>query len=195
MVAAKEKFNLLEKPNEEHGIHVSHITIRQSISFLLIRLVTLEIVSVLGLILSLVFFFNDQVQDRLGDLILFINIPFFALVVLVKTIVMLFIVIQWLNEYYEITPKYIVHKRGFLFKKEERNTLMHLGKVSLEQNLLGRLLNYGNVKVFNWALEKEITLYLIHNPMKTIRVLQDLLPEADEENKTIREHLIEEDKE
>lgn len=61
---------------------------------------------------------------------------------------------------------------------------MHLGKVSLEQNLLGRLLNYGNVKVFNWALEKEITLYLIHNPMKTIRVLQDLLPEADEENKT-----------
>ncbi len=195
MVVAKEKFNLLEKPREEQVIHVSHITIRQSISFLLIRLVVLEVVSVLGLILSLVFFFNPQIQDRLGDLILYVNIPFFCFVIILKTIVMLMVIIRWLNEYYEITPKYVIHKRGFFFKKEERYTLVHLGKVRLEQGLLGRLLNYGNVKVFNWALEKEITLYLVHNPTKAVKVLKDLLPETDEEKETIREHLIEEDKE
>jgi len=195
MIVVKEKFELNARKTEEQVIHVSHITIRQSISFLLIRLVVLEVVSVLGLILSLVFFFNPQIQDRLGDSILYINIPYFCFVIILKTIVMLAIIIQWLNEYYEITPKYVIHKRGFFFKKEERYTLAHLGKVRLEQNLLGKLLNYGNVKVFNWALEKEITLYLIHNPTKGVKVLRDLLPETDEEKETIREHFIEEDKE
>lgn len=195
MVVVKERHDLLEKQGDNQGIHVSHVTIRQSISFLLLRLVVLEVVAILGLVLSLVFFFNPEIQDRLGDMILFVNIPYFVFTVLLKTFIMLFVIVQWLNEYYEINPKYVVHKRGYFFKKEERYTLAHLGKVRIEQSILGKFFNYGNVRIFNWALEKEVTLYLIHNPMKAVRILQELLPEADEEKETIREHLMEEDKE
>lgn len=195
MVIVKEKHDLLDKESSPHQIHVSHITIRQSISFLLLRLVVLEIVSILGLIFSLIFFFNPDVQNQLGGWILYVNIPYFVGIVLLKTFVMLFIILQWLEEYYEINPKYIIHRKGFIFKKEEKYLLSHLGKVKLEQGVMGRILNYGNVKVFNWALEKDVTLYIIHNPTKAIRVLEELLPESDEEKETIRQHLIERDAE
>ncbi len=194
MVVEKEKHIMMAKektPAQE--IHVSHVTIRQSISFLLLRLILLEVVSILGLILSLLFFFNPGVQNQLGGWILYVNIPYFVGIVLLKTFVMLFIILQWLEEYYEINPKYVIHKKGFIFRKEEKYLLTHLGKVKLEQGVLGRIFNYGNVKIFNWALEKDVTLYLIHNPTKAMRILEELLPESDEEKETIREHLIDRD--
>lgn len=104
---------------------------------------------------------------------------------------MIFIIIQWLNQYYEITPKEIIFKRGFIFKKEERNTLDHLGSIEVDQGLLGRIFNFGTIKLFNWATEKNFPLYLIHNPMKYHFILQTLLPEADKKKKVFREHLIE----
>lgn len=195
MVVQKEKFERMESPATHEALTVSHVTIRQSISFLIIRLITLEFIAILGLVSSLLFFFNDDIQNSLGGYILLVNIPFFISIVFIKTAIMILIVMRWLNEYYEINTKYIVHRRGFIFKKEERYTLKHLGKVKLEQGIFGRLLNYGNVRVFNWALEKEVNLYLIHNPIKAVRILETLLPDADEESETVREHLIEEDKE
>ena len=92
MVVDKEKHSMLEKERTVQEIHVSHVTIRQSISFLLLRLIALELVSILGLILSLVFFFNPDIQNQLGGWILYVNIPYFVGIVSFKTFLMLFII-------------------------------------------------------------------------------------------------------
>jgi hypothetical protein len=103
---------------------------------------------------------------------------------------MVFVITQWVNEYYEITPKEVIHKTGFFLKKEEKHMLEHLGKLEIEQGLLGRIFNFGTLKLNNWALGKDAILYLIHNPMKYHYILETLLPNADEQKQILREHMV-----
>lgn len=180
--------------DQDRKIIVTHVTIRQSIAVLLFRLVVLEIIAATGVVLfhSLIISTSiaDIVHNVVPDFTLF-NVPIFLLFVLLKTCLMIFIIIQWLNEYYEITPKEIIHKKGLLFKREEQNTLDHLGSLEIDQGLIGRIFNYGTIRLFNWATEKNIFLYLIHNPMKYHHILKTLLPESDKEKRVFREHIFE----
>ncbi|MCR4324748.1 MAG: PH domain-containing protein [Candidatus Curtissbacteria bacterium] len=191
---ANKKLLGLNKNGKEEQIVVSHLTIRESITFLVLRLLALEIIAAIGIIIFHNFILSPTVKNAISpDLIIF-NIPLFILLVLVKTFIMIFIIIQWLNEYYEITSKEIIHKKGLIFRREEKYKLEHLGSLRIEQDVIGRILNYGSLKLYNWALGKEVSLYLIHNPRKYHHVLQSLLPSADEEKKVFREHMLEKEK-
>ncbi len=190
----QEKILGVINDDQERKIVVTHVTIRQSIIILLVRLVVLEMLAAVGVVIFHALIISTNITDIVNyvnsEIILF-NTSLFLFLIFLKTCVMIFIIIQWLNQYYEITPKEIIFKRGFIFKKEERNTLDHLGSIEVDQGLLGRIFNFGTIKLFNWATEKNFPLYLIHNPMKYHFILQTLLPEADKKKKVFREHLIE----
>jgi membrane protein YdbS with pleckstrin-like domain len=134
---------------------------------------------------------RSDIRQLVGDDILIFNIPLFILLVVIKTVITIFVIIQWLNEYYEITTKDIVHRRGLILKKEERHLLQHIGSVSIEQGVFGRIFNFGTLKLFNWTKEKYVYLYLIHNPMKYLHIMEELLPDADKSKRTVREHILE----
>lgn len=174
-------------------INVTHVTIRQSISVLILRLVVIELFAAIFVIVFFVFLISTDVSRGFSATLPVVGITFFVIFVLAKTALIIFIIIQWLNECYEITPKEIVHKNGLFFKKEERNALNHLAKLEIDQGIFGRIFNYGTIKLYNWVLEKNVTLYLIHNPMKYHELLQEILPEADREKQLIREHVLESD--
>ena len=185
----------LNEEGDERKIVVSHVTIRQSISFLIFRLIVLEIISSALIIL----FYSTLVptgivENLFGGSYGAYNTLLFILFVIGKTFFMTFIIVVWLNEYYEITPKEVIHKSGLFFRKEERLVLSHVDSVDLQQGLLGRVFNYGNLVLFNWVLEKSTLLYLIHNPKKYLKILQDLLPQSDQKKQTIREHIIEKER-
>lgn len=189
----KEKLLGVIKHDDEHKIVVSHVTIRQSIFFLVIRIMAIELIAATALITFHIFFFNPQLQQGiLGSLAQF-NIPVFIFLVIAKSALLIFIIMQWVDEYYEITTKDVVYRRGFFIKKEDRHKLEHIGYINLEQGALGRMFNYGTVKLFNWTTEKEILLYLIHNPRKYQHILEELLPEADKSKKVFRDHILEPD--
>lgn len=175
------------------SITVTHVTIRQSISVLLLRLIVLELLISLGVIAFHTVILSTGIREVLGENITFFNIPIFITLVFLKILAMVFITFQWINEYYEINPHEIIHKRGLIFKKTERYKLKHLGSLRMEQGVLGRILNYGTIKLYNWTTEKGILLYLIHNPMKYHHILETILPEIDEEKQVIREHIFEEE--
>lgn len=190
----KKKLLGIKDNGETQEIVVSHITTRQSISVLIFRIILIEVIAAVGVILFHTVILSTEVRDLATevnqDLVLF-NIPLFIFLVVLKTALVLFVVVQWLNEYYEITPKELIHRKGLIFRSEQRYKLEHLGSLKIEQGILGRLFNYGNLRLYNWALEKDFLMYLIHNPNKHKHILETLIPSADEEKEVLREQVIE----
>ncbi len=190
----KKSFNLI-KEGKERQILVSHINIRQSISLLLLRLIVLELIAVVFVILTYSFLGNsDFMKEIFGDRYWIYNTLIFFLFTVGKMFLIMFVVMQWLNEYYEVNPKEIIHRSGLIFKTEERNRLDHLGLVGIEQGIFGRIFNYGTITLFNWTLEKYTSLYLIHNPIKYLKILQSLLPSVDQEKHLVGEHIAGDEK-
>ncbi len=172
-------------------ITVSHITIRQSISVLLGKIILIEILSGVLVVLGYAIFVSPNLASVVGSGLNIGYLLFFVGLVCLKIGLMIAVTVQWLEEYYEITPKELVHRSGFIFKKEESFSLEHLGTLEYDQSVLGRIFNYGTVRCFNWSTEKEVSLYLIHNPRKYHRILKGLLPQADQGKKVLREHILE----
>lgn len=186
----REKISSIERRGDELKIVVTHITIRQSIFFLLMKLILLELFAALVFIISQSLYFSPSFTPLISTLQPFSTLFFFVLVC-IKTLVMMSIIFSWLEEYYEITPTEIIHKKGIIFKKEQRYRLKHVGSFTLEQGFWGRIFNFGTIRLYDWLISKDAHLYLIHNPRKYHHILEDLLPEGDVEKEVFREHFVE----
>lgn len=186
-----EKIHAASIQHDGSGIFVNNIIVRQSIFFLILKLIIIELIAALSAIIFHIAVISTGpglINAESGSFI----IPLFVFLIVAKLSVMIFVIYRWLEEYYEITPEAIVYKKGFLFKNEVGNSIVHLGSLEVDQNIVGRLFNYGTLKLFNWTTEKDVTLYLIHNPMKYYAILKRLLPDVDREKHVIREHLLDE---
>lgn len=174
-------------------ISVEYVTVRQSISLLLLKLIVLELI--FATVISGVYYFisNTPISGSIGLNMPLINIPLFIFFVLLKILIMIYIVVLWVNDYYKISSLELIHKRGFIFKKEEKDLLEHLGALKLDQGLLGRIFNFGTLTLYNWALEQNVVMYNIHNPVRYRDILRILLPNIDEGKSVFREHLLDED--
>lgn len=182
----------LVKNGDEKLIQVSHVTVRQSVFLLLLKLVIFEVVATAVIISAYLFGSStSNIANVFGNSYGLYLILLFVVFILGKMFVVIFVIIQWLYDYYEITPKEIIHKRGWFFRKEEGNSIAHLGSIDIEQDILGRLFNYGSLNLYNWVLEKDVSLYLIHNPIKYLRILKNLIPQSDEDRHLLREHIVE----
>jgi hypothetical protein len=173
---------LIVHENKADSIHVSHINVRESVAFLLVKLVLIEVIML---------FFSLVLVNILPNLTLLHNITL-ILLTLVKEGLLLFVILQWLNEYYEITPNKLIHKRGIFFKKKEEFTFVHLMSIDLHQTFWGRLLNYGDIHLFDRYIEQEVQMYFIHNPRRYFEILRGLIPYTDSSSQTVRDSFIEE---
>lgn len=178
---------------DENAISVSHINIRLSISILLLKLIFLEIIAAILVIIfhtSLFILTTENVSDY-G--IRTFMIPVFVTIISLKLIGTIFVIIQWVNEYYEISKTMLYHRKGVLFKSEEKYPLEHISYVEINQGIFGRLFNFGSISLYDRRRNKYEDMYLIHNPMRYARVIELLLPQADERKKIIRDRLVEKD--
>ncbi len=187
----KEKLLGVVQNDDGKNIVVTHVTIRQSISFLVLRLLAIEIITAIAIVFFHTLLLRSDIRQMVEPGLLIFNIPLFIILVVVKTILTIFVIVQWLNEYYEITTKDIVYRKGLILKKEERYLLHHIGSVEVEQGIFGRIFNFGTLKLYNWTKEKYVYLYLIHNPMKYLHIMEELLPNTDKSKKVLREHILE----
>jgi hypothetical protein len=170
-------------------IIVSHVTVRLSISFLLLKMIILDIIAAFVSILFYSIFLIPQKES--SNFAYSQLIPFIILLMIIKISITIFVIMQWLFEYYEITPRMVIYRKGIIFKKEEKYKVEHLGLVKIEQGIVGKVLNYGTINLHNWMQGKDQSLYLIHNPLKYMHILEHLLPATDQEKKMIREKFIE----
>jgi uncharacterized membrane protein YdbT with pleckstrin-like domain len=189
-----QKTGEYEKELKQGHIDLPYVTVRQSIAFLLLRLIVIEMLASFVVVVVNGFIISPLINDVIRSFLFQLNVPIlYIFLVILKIILAIYVVLQWVNEYYKITPKEIIHKKGFIFKKEERYKINHVAEISLEQGFFGRIFNYGTIKLYDWATDKTAYLYLIHNPVRYKNVLHRLIPEADEEKKVLREHIINEE--
>ncbi len=120
------------------------------------------------------------------------GVLFFSILT-VKFILNMFVITAWINEYYEITPTKLIHRRGFIFKHEDSFQYTNIRKIMLQQGFIGKFLNYGSIEFLDYADKHYYTLYFIHNPLRYYRLLNDIVPNHDNVSNTIRQKIIETD--
>jgi len=182
----KKEKKVLEKfaPGE---ISVSHVNIRQSISILVMKIIFLEFMGLITFLMSCRIVGCEE--SPLFIQIASILISGFKLTLFIYTIY------RWVTEYYEITPYKVIHRKGLFFQKKEMYYFKHISAVNYDQSFFGRMFNYGSLTLHDWELEKDVCLYLVHNPKKYYLLLKKLNPSMDEADQTIREQVIETDEE
>ena len=161
---------------EDKKITVTNVNIRQSIAVLLARIILTDIVMAALVIFayytlisasSLVNYNSANTPLFLG---LFVVIGFF------KILINCYIILQWLNEYYEITPEFIIHKQGIIFKKIEKYRIDNIREIDINDNLIGEIFNFATITILDIRRNKDLDMFLVHNADRYVKILKQLRP-------------------
>jgi membrane protein YdbS with pleckstrin-like domain len=185
----EDKTSVFEREDRKKSFPVSHVNIRSSIVFLVAKLLVLDLIATL---LALVFFgviAIDAIPSETKILLVSNNVGYFVVLATVKIILTFYLILQWLNEYYEITANEIIYRRGIIWRKEDVYDFMHIRSIGIHQSFLGRIFNFGTLDVFDRGVYKYYYLRFIHNPRRYFELLHTLVPDADVEKNVFREHL------
>ncbi|HVA97028.1 MAG TPA: PH domain-containing protein [Candidatus Acidoferrales bacterium] len=102
-----------------------------------------------------------------------IDIVYFIIITVAELTLGTWIVLSWANEEWEIKEGVIFHRRGIFHMKEDAYSLKQIGSTTLNQGLLGKLFNYGTIKIFSPLLKQDYYLMNIHNPREIAKTLED----------------------
>lgn len=182
-----------DEVEKKFALHFRHVNVRKSISLLLMRLITLEIITAVAVIIFHYLLINVENLNNPSVPTITFNLYLFLPLVFLKLVLICYVILEWHEEYYEISATEVSHYRGYIFKHHEVIKLEHIASVKLEQGILGRVFNYGTIRLHSWYLNTDYFLYQIHNPNKYEHVLGEFTPKADRMKKVIREHIITKD--
>lgn len=172
---------MAETVDKSKKIYVTHINIRESIFFLVLKLISLDIIAVFMAVLYFSSVSSQFIPEVINNAILLYNVQFFLILVLLKIALTIYVVMRWITEYYEIWPHQLMHWSGIFWRTHEKHPFSQIRSVRIEQGLLGKIFGFGSIHIYNWYLEKSTALYLIHNPMKYFHIIEGLLPKTEKE--------------
>lgn len=162
---------------EEKKLTLTYLNIRQSIAILISKLILIDLI--LAVIVIAFYFMLVQGNQFLNGLSQSVFLFFFGIIGIIKIALTVYVILKWLEEYYEMTPEYIVHKHGLIFKKQEQYRLDHVRRMTVQDSFLGELFNFGTITLYDIRFNKYLDLYLIHNARRYAKVLKELLPELE----------------
>lgn len=174
-------------------IVVTHVNIRQSISFLLLKLIFIDLLAAVFVLIFFSSIFAPQLTTEFKIEIVSLNKIYFGALFAIKTFLTIFVVLQWLNEYYEITANKIIYRRGVIWRREDRHEYEDIKSLKFQQGMLGKIFNYGTIDFYDWKERRFKTIYQVHNPHRYFKILEELIPKAEIEKKMIRERVFDED--
>ena len=96
--------------------------------------------------------------------VFFFEIAFIVVAVIVL-ISMLVDFLRWSNEEYMVTTRRVIHSSGVMSKKVLDSSLSKINDVILEQSWLGRILNYGTIRILTASDEVINALPKIYGPI------------------------------
>ncbi len=137
--------------------------LRESRVLLSIRIMTLLIVSLSFFLLMLL------LSTQLGpvvdaSLLVALNLLFFIVLVILTVVVAFFVVLKWNAEYYKITSDGIIKQSGIIKKHEDRYACSFVEGMTVDQGILGRLFDYGDISIYDPSQQQKIHLMNIPNP-------------------------------
>ena len=84
------------------------------------------------------------------------------------------IILKWHFEYIEIIRSAIIKHKGTLYKKEETFACNFIETITLNQDFLGMIFNYGTLELFDPALKEPIYISTIASPKKYSEVIKKI---------------------
>jgi len=170
---------MIQTSDKNGKIYVTHINIRQSIFFLVLKLIVLDVMAVSVGILYFSLILNKPMLEVFSSAMPLYGLSFFLILVFLKIALTIYVVIKWITEYYEVWPNMITHRSGFFFRKEEKHQLSQMRSVKIEQGFFGKIFGFGTIHLYNWYLKTNTALYLIHNPIKYFHIIEGLVPKTE----------------
>lgn len=98
-----------------------------------------------------------------------------------ESLIMVLLFIHWSMTTYEIRPGELVFKSGLLRRKMDIHALKNMQTVYTTQGLMGRMFNYGNVRLFNPMSKEELSLEHIPDPERHTELLRQVLENSSRE--------------
>lgn len=185
----------LMKADPHGNIIITHINVRQSISILLAKIVVLDLIAAACISVFFTVLCQFKPNYSFFDKLLTYNTFFFVFLGASKIYYTVYVTLLWLNEYYEVMPSEILHKRGLFWRKEQLYALKYVRTLKLTQGFLGRIFNYGTISLFDIRKNKFFDLYLIHDPHRYLHILEKILGNPHEEKRVFKAHFFGEEME
>jgi len=150
--------------------------VRQSPVLLIARIVVSEIVIMvlhyfIRFILDQIFIFLVTKQP------LFVITIEVILIQILNIYILLIAILTWLNKQYIFNPKEVIIKTGVLSTKSTTYEIANLQSMSISQNIIQKIFNFGSIKLFNPVLKEEIYIADIPDPHKYGEIIQQHQPE------------------
>jgi len=178
---------MAKNTDKDSKICVTHINIRQSLFFVMLKLFVLDMMATILAASYLYLALNNNLPEIFNHTMQSYNLLFFFPLFLLKLSLTIYVILAWVNEYYEIWPDFLWHKKGFVLKHEEKHPLAHIRSIKIEQGVLGKFFGYGTIVIYNWYLKKYACMYLIHNPVKYFHIIEGLIPKTEREKEIFQE--------
>ncbi|KXK26243.1 MAG: Bacterial membrane flanked domain protein [candidate division WS6 bacterium OLB20] len=156
----------MDTNNQSKPVYIYEIEVCQTIVTVLERLLLIEF-----LLVGLTVFVIVLEQLLLQEFIAQDGNVYIALVVLttfLMNIFNIFIIIsvhlKWASNYYVLRSGEVVFRKGLFNTSEERFSVENAVSISTSRSLLGKIFNFGTVKIFNSALGNDLILRDIPKP-------------------------------
>ncbi len=96
-----------------------------------------------------------------------------SLFLLLMALVLTFsVIVVWFYRYYVITPEGIYLYKGVIFRQMDNFDMKSVRKVTVEQGLMGRIFNYGDIVMESPLISHDIRLHNIHKPTKVVKLIE-----------------------
>lgn len=161
-------------------MHKNSKIYRKSHILLLGDLIILELLLIFLYLIfrfSSTFLLNIIGLSGLDDVNNFFGIIYFIILSLFELILISIVALRWASEEYEVRDDTIVHRKGVLKTTEENYSLRNLGNATISQGIIGRIFNFGTIKIYSPLLKQEYFITNVHNPKQILTTLEDDLSE------------------
>lgn len=150
------------------------ILVRPSPFFLFLRICSVHCILGLGIALSVLM--PSLFLRSVADIEILYNFKIVMMLVffLIGEVFTLIILARWVTEFYVIKNDSLTYRMGIFFKQKRVLLIRQIVEVVLIQNLMGRIFNYGTIKVITSQALEGVYIKRVENPNKYFKVLREL---------------------
>ena len=153
-----------------------NITIHKSPILLAFKIIVLELlIEAVYLVAGTL---GSLVAQQFGYEVRLIS-PFTQLLLLpIQIGVLVWMLIRWSTETYEIQEEELIIKYGIIGRVEKAYPYRNMQSVVVKQSLLGRIVGAGTVSVFIPTLGRELVFIEVPNPLQFAESIKKFIPDA-----------------
>lgn len=150
------------------------ILVRPSPFFLFLRIFSVHLILAVGIALAVLM--PSLFLRSVGDIEILYNFKIVMILVflLIGEVFTLIIIARWVTEFYVIKNDSLTYRMGIFFKQKRVLLIRQIVEVVLIQNLVGRVFNYGTIKVITSQALEGVYIKRVENPNKYFKVLREL---------------------